>query len=84
MPQADAQSPGWRVRYSPEGAAEAGEAVSIAPGTIVTVSDLFATWPARQQALPTIPQQLRAVQLGLQHMALCHPQVTFQAEICRR
>jgi DNA mismatch repair protein MutL len=80
-PQGESQAPGWRVRYSPEGAPQQVEAVAIAPGTIVTVSNLFATWPARQQALPAISQQLRAVQLGLQQMALCHPQVTFQAEL---
>ncbi|MBD2257592.1 DNA mismatch repair endonuclease MutL [Pseudanabaena sp. FACHB-2040] len=80
-PQLDSQASGWRVSYSSQGEPLQVKTVAIAPGTIVTVSDLFAAWPARQQALPSISQQLRAVQLCLQQMALCHPQVTFQAEL---
>lgn len=72
---------GRRVAYSSQGEPLREETVAIAPGTIVTVSQLFADWPGRQQALPTLPQQLRAVQLCVQHIALCHPQVTFQVEL---
>ncbi|MBD0334441.1 MAG: DNA mismatch repair endonuclease MutL [Cyanobacteria bacterium Co-bin13] len=79
--QLDPQAAGWRVGYSSQGEPLRVETVAIAPGTIVTVSDLFAAWPARQQALPSIAQQLKAVQLCLQQMALCHPQVTFQTEL---
>lgn len=69
---------GWRVTYDPQGHVAEAEAIAIAPGTIITVDQLFACWPARQQSLPSIPQQLRAVQTVVQRLALCHPQITWQ------
>lgn len=75
------QSPeGWQVCYDQSGKPSAIKPVAIAPGTVVTVSDLFANWISRRQALPTVAQQLRAIQTTLQHMALCHPQVTWQVQ----
>ena len=73
-----AESDGWRVVYDPQGNAIAVETAGIASGTIVTASDLFVTWAARRQALPSPPQQLRAVQATIQKIALCHPWVTWQ------
>jgi len=72
---------GWRIRYDRQGQPRDEQTVAIAPGTIVTVSDLFATWPGRRRALPPLPQQLQAVQQTLQRLALCHPQVTWQARL---
>ena len=53
--------------------------VAMAPGTRITVEDLFYPMPARQQAAPSLSQQLRAIQQGIYHLALCHPHVTWQA-----
>jgi len=68
----------WRLVYTEQGEPMQIEPVAIAPGTIVTVSDLFGCWQARRQGLPPIAQQLRAVQQTIEHIALCHPQVSWQ------
>lgn len=68
---------GWQVRYTPKGEVDRVETAAIAPGTVVTVADLFGRWLARRQGLPSMAQQLRGVQLVIQHMALCHPHVTW-------
>jgi DNA mismatch repair protein MutL len=72
---------GWRISYNSLGEVKDREIVAIAPGTIVTVSDLFANWAARREALPTIPQQLRALQLTVWQIALCHPRITWQVQL---
>jgi DNA mismatch repair protein MutL len=69
---------GWRVAYSDRGEAVEIETVAIAPGTVVTVSNLFATWAERRQGMPSPSQQTRAIQNTLQQIALCHPHVTWQ------
>jgi DNA mismatch repair protein MutL len=71
---------GWRVAYDSLGQPIAVETVAIAPGTIVTASDVFGNWLSRRQSLPTVAQQLRAIQLTVQHLALCHPHITWQVE----
>ncbi|NEP15319.1 MAG: DNA mismatch repair endonuclease MutL [Leptolyngbya sp. SIO4C1] len=81
-PQSDAS--GWHIRYSQEGRPTTVETAAIAPGTIVTAADLFACWPTRRQALPSVAQQLRAVQLIVQQLALCHPAVTWQVTQAER
>ena len=68
---------GWRVVYQ-SGKVVTEEVVAIAPGTIVTVANLFGKMPVRRLGLPTLPQQLKTVQSVIQHLALCHPQVTWQ------
>ena len=69
---------GWQVVYGYGGEAVQVEATAIAPGTVVTVSNLFGNWIARRQGLPTIAQQMKAVQATIQQIALCHPHVTWQ------
>ncbi|MBU7585594.1 MAG: DNA mismatch repair endonuclease MutL [Nostoc sp. TH1S01] len=69
---------GWRVVYGDDGKAQAVEATAIAPGTVVTVSNLFGNCPSRRQGLPSATQQMKAVQSTIHHIALCHPQVTWQ------
>ncbi len=69
---------GWRVVYDHQGEAITEEAVAIAPGTVVTVSDLFGNWQPRRQALPKPSQQLRQIQSILGQVALCHPEVSWQ------
>ena len=68
---------GWKVTYK-EGEAVQESAIAIAPGTIVTVSNLFAKIPVRRRGLPAFPQQLKAIQKLIHHVALCHPQTTWQ------
>jgi len=69
---------GWRVVYCSQGKAAQVETVAIAPGTVVTVSNLFANWSERRQGLPSAAQQMKAVQTIIQQIALCHPHVTWQ------
>ncbi|WP_013320309.1 DNA mismatch repair endonuclease MutL [Gloeothece verrucosa] len=71
---------GWRVRYNAVGEAESLETAAIAPGTIVTVSNLFGNLPVRRKGLPPMTQQLKAIQTLIHHIALCHPHVTWCLE----
>lgn len=70
---------GWRVSYR-EGKSQQESAVAIAIGTIITVSNLFAKIPVRRRGLPTLPQQLKAIQKLICQVALCHPQITWQVK----
>lgn len=69
---------GWRVVYGHGGEVVNMEVVAIAPGTVVTVNNLFANYPGRRQGLPNATQQMKAVQGIIQQIALCHPHVTYQ------
>jgi len=71
---------GWRVAYNSQGEAVQMETVAIAPGTVVSVSNLFGAWPVRRKGLPPVAQQLRAIQATIQQIALCHPHVTWQVQ----
>ncbi|MBD1829293.1 DNA mismatch repair endonuclease MutL [Microcoleus vaginatus GB1-A2] len=68
---------GWRVVYNNAGEAVEVETAAIAPGTVVTVANLFGNWPVRRSFL-TAAQQMRSIQLTLQQIAICHPQVNWQ------
>lgn len=69
---------GWRARYSQHGRVVDEEIAAIAPGTIVNVSDLFGRVPVRRHGLPPLGQQLKDIQTVVQHIALCHPGITWQ------
>ncbi|WP_375495899.1 DNA mismatch repair endonuclease MutL [uncultured Nostoc sp.] len=69
---------GWRMIYGDGGEVVQVEATAIAPGTVVTVSNLFGNCSSRRQGLPTAAQQMKAVQATIQQIALCHPHVTWQ------
>lgn len=69
---------GWKANYGRDGQLVNLEAVAIAPGTVVTVSNLFGNYCARRQGMPTVPQQMKTVHATIQHIALCHPQVAWQ------
>ncbi|NJR58535.1 MAG: DNA mismatch repair protein MutL, partial [Cyanobacteria bacterium CRU_2_1] len=71
---------GWRVCYNAQGEPTQTEPVAIAPGTIVTITNLFGNWLPRRQGLPPSSQQLRAIQTIVYHLALCHPHITWQIE----
>jgi DNA mismatch repair protein MutL len=75
-PTTEAQ--GCRATYQTDGTVQTIETVAIAPGTIVTVDRLFETWEARRDGLPAAAQQLRSIQTTIHHLALAHPQVTWQ------
>jgi DNA mismatch repair protein MutL len=68
---------GWRVVYDSAGEAVKVEATAIAPGTVVTVANLFGNWPVRRGFLAPV-KQVRSVQLMIQQIALCHPEVNWQ------
>lgn len=72
------ESEGWQIVYNEQGKAVEIERVAIASGTIVKVSNLLGKWPVRRQGMPSPSQQMRGIQLIIQQMALCHPQVTWQ------
>ncbi|MGM3309037.1 DNA mismatch repair endonuclease MutL [Anabaena sp. WFMT] len=69
---------GWRVSYGNGGEVVKVEVTAIAPGTVVTVDNLFAKCLPRRQGLPNPAQQMKAVQSVIQQIALCHPHVTYQ------
>ena len=71
---------GWRITYDSQGEPVQEIAAAIAPGTVVTVSNLFGNWPVRRQGLPSTAQQLRGVQATIEQIALCHPWVTWQVQ----
>ncbi|NJK73574.1 MAG: DNA mismatch repair endonuclease MutL [Microcoleus sp. SU_5_6] len=73
----EAAKSGWRVVFNNGGEAVEVEAIAIAPGTVVTVANLFGNWPVRRGFLSP-PQQMRSIQLTIQQIALCHPQVNWQ------
>ncbi|MCU0516385.1 MAG: DNA mismatch repair endonuclease MutL [Oscillatoria sp. Prado101] len=75
-----AEPESWRAVYNTLGELALLTAAALAPGTVVTVSDLFGRWPARRLGLPSPAQQLRSIQETIYHLALCHPQVTWQIE----
>ena len=67
---------GWQINYQ-KGKAITEEAIAIAPGTIVTASNIFGQLPVRRRGLPAPSIQLKAVQKSIQHFALCHPEITW-------
>ncbi|MBD2512712.1 DNA mismatch repair endonuclease MutL [Nostoc muscorum FACHB-395] len=69
---------GWRISYGDGGKVVQVEVTAIAPGTVVTVSHLFGNCSSRRQGLPTVAQQMKAVQATIHQIALCHPHVTWQ------
>lgn len=72
---------GWQVNYDYTGnVSDPPKTVAIAPGTIVTASDIFSTRPSRLEILPALSQQLRKIQLVIHHMAIANPQITWQVK----
>lgn len=69
---------GWRIKYDRDGQPIEEEITAIAPGTIVTVGNLFGNIPVRRQGLPPKSQQLKEVQEIVQNLALCHPHIAWQ------
>ncbi|MBO3461685.1 DNA mismatch repair endonuclease MutL [Aetokthonos hydrillicola Thurmond2011] len=69
---------GWQIIYGSGGEPVQVKAAAIAPGTVVTVANLFGNCKARRRGLPKLPQQMKSVQATIQQIALCHPHVTWQ------
>ncbi|MEA5534686.1 DNA mismatch repair endonuclease MutL [Crocosphaera sp. XPORK-15E] len=78
--RADHDEIGWCLRYDLDGEAKTEETAPIAPGTIITVFNLFGRIPIRRQGLPAFSQQLRAIQGIIENLALCHPHITWQVQ----
>ena len=77
-PATEEEGVGWGIKYNQKGEPLEENVAAIAPGTIITVSNLFGSVPVRRQGLPSMAQQLKSVQDIIQKIALCHPQVTWQ------
>jgi DNA mismatch repair protein MutL len=75
---ANSSDGGFKVVYGYGGESVVVEAAAIAPGTIVTISNLFKNCSTRRQGLPTTAIQMKAVQASIYQIALCHPHVTWQ------
>lgn len=75
-PQLEASS-GFCMTCDRSGRATQVTPVAMAPGTRVRVEDLFYPMPSRQQ-VGAERSQLRAIQQSIQHLALCHPSLTWQ------
>jgi DNA mismatch repair protein MutL len=69
---------GWRVSYDQRGEVIEMEPDAIAPGTIITVHDLFGRIPVRRHGLPAESQQLKEIQTLIHHFALCYPRLHWQ------
>lgn len=80
----DVAQAGWHMIYDRAGKVTHQEAVAIAPGTIITVSELFGNVPVRRQGLPDMSQQLKEIQGIIQHLALCHPEINWAVEVERQ
>ncbi|BBA79150.1 DNA mismatch repair protein [cyanobacterium endosymbiont of Rhopalodia gibberula] len=73
----DPQGMGWHLRYDNPGEPLTEQPTAIAPGTIVTGSNLFGNMPVRRQGLPSLSQQLKRIQAIVENLALCHPHVNW-------
>ncbi|MEB3249314.1 MAG: DNA mismatch repair endonuclease MutL [Merismopediaceae bacterium] len=73
------ENQGYQVSYDSQGQIQQSEPKAIAQGTLVTVKALFANLEQRRKALPSKTQQGKAIQTYLQTLALCYPQITWQA-----
>ncbi|NJK64380.1 MAG: DNA mismatch repair endonuclease MutL, partial [Synechococcaceae cyanobacterium SM2_3_1] len=67
---------GWTFIYHQDGTVASCSPCPLAQGTVVTVSDLFAPWPARRHSQSPL-RHLRDVITMLQYQALTHPHVTW-------
>jgi DNA mismatch repair protein MutL len=66
------------MKYDQRGNTIVQETVAIATGTQVTVKNLFGQYPLRRRAMLPKEQQLKEVAETIHHLALTHPQVTWQ------
>ncbi|NJL82609.1 MAG: DNA mismatch repair endonuclease MutL [Chloroflexaceae bacterium] len=76
--RSEAAAAGWCLRYH-NGTPQPEAVAAIAPGTIVTVSNLFGNRLGRQRCL-SASSQIKAVQQEIFQLALCHPRVTWQVQ----
>ncbi len=69
---------GLHIYFDQDGQPARQQTIAIAPGTIVSVQNLFADLPGRRDALPSLIQQRTWVRHTIEKIALCHPSVTWQ------
>lgn len=73
-----AETDGLQIYFDRDGQSNYQQTIAIAPGTIVTVRDLFADLPGRREALPNLTRQRAWARQAIEKIALCHPSVTWQ------
>lgn len=77
-PSTPESAAGYCLHFDTQGNPQDEARAAIAPGTIVTAHYLFGNFPVRRKGLPSLNQQLKAVQATIHQIALCHPQVAWQ------
>jgi DNA mismatch repair protein MutL len=81
----ESDTAGWQINFDRTGKPiEPPKTVAIAPGTIVQAQHIFKFYPNRLEALPSMSQQLRQVQLVIQLAAIAHPHITWQISLNQR
>ncbi|HZF42374.1 MAG TPA: DNA mismatch repair endonuclease MutL [Sphingomonadaceae bacterium] len=70
---------GWALHVD-NGVADAGRPAALAPGTIVTVADLFARVPARRKFMRSARAEYAACLDVVRRLALARPDVAFRLE----
>jgi DNA mismatch repair protein MutL len=72
---------GWCATYAPTGSLISLHPAALGLGTVVTVTDLFHSWPSRRLIWADIQQQVRQVVAILQNAALAHPHITWKLQV---
>ncbi|MBW4699686.1 MAG: DNA mismatch repair endonuclease MutL [Aphanocapsa lilacina HA4352-LM1] len=70
-----------RARYDHEGELVDAQPAAAAPGTVVTVGELFELQPVRRRFLADVKAQVRAVTQLVQRCALAHPGHLFELAV---
>lgn len=79
--RANSSEHGWIAHYNSSGEMQRIQPAAASPGTTVTVTDLFSTWPARRTALDNPKAEIRRLVAVVQAAALASPHVTWKLEI---
>jgi len=77
-PRQPQEAVGSAITFQQGGEIVQQRTIAIAPGTIVTVANLFAQFPVRRKALPKLSQQLKSIQTTIYELALAHSHLTWQ------
>ena len=74
-------SKGWCISYNLQGQPVHEKVVAIAPGTIITISDIFGNMPVRRKGLPSFKKQLKAIRNVIENASICHPNITWNIKL---
>ncbi|MEO0803841.1 MAG: DNA mismatch repair endonuclease MutL [Cyanobacteria bacterium J06642_2] len=75
---------GWVAEYESSGDVRSLLPAPVPPGTTVTVTELFSTWPQRRTAIGNSKIAVRRLIDVIQAAALAHPHVTWRVEMDER